>query len=150
LAVAIGVLGLYRLQETDAHEQADVLADRAAALADRAPVDRPCAAASLQDELRKAGTREQADAVADRAAALADRVLFEHPGCLARLLDELRRAGTREQADALASRLPAAGMFELFLEHNGPSDPFRFGRETDGTPATPWDWEDLDLSLVVQ
>jgi hypothetical protein len=34
-------------------------------------------------------------------------------------------------------------MFGLFLQ-KGPADQFRFGQEADGTPATPWDWEDLD------
>jgi hypothetical protein len=41
-----------------------------------------------------------------------------------------------------------AGMFELFLEQNGRAEQFRFGREADGTAATLWGWEDLDLSLV--
>ena len=67
---------------------------------------------------------------------------------VASLLDSLREAGAHEQAAALAGRLPAAGMFELFLEQKGPADQFRFGREADGTPAAPWGWEDLDLWLV--
>jgi len=41
--------------------------------------------------------------------------------------------------------MPRCGMFGLFLEQEGPADQFRFGREADGTPAAPWDWEDLDL-----
>ena len=59
-------------------------------------------------------------------------------------------AGAHEQAAALASRLPAAGMFELFLKQQGSVDQFRFGRETDGSPAAPWRWEDLNLWLVAQ
>ena len=59
------------------------------------------------------------------------------------LLDSLRAAGAHEQAAALASRLPAAGMFGLFTEQDGLADQFRFGREADGTPAAPWDLEDL-------
>jgi hypothetical protein len=39
-------------------------------------------------------------------------------------------------------------MFGLLFEQECPADQFRFGRETDGTPAAPWDWEDLDLRLV--
>jgi len=39
-------------------------------------------------------------------------------------------------------------MFGLFLEQRGSSDKSRFGREADGTPATPWGWEDLDLWLL--
>ncbi len=50
-----------------------------------------------------------------------------------------------EQATALTNRLPTAGMFGLFLEQKGLAERFRFGREADGTPAAPWDWDDLDL-----
>jgi len=60
---------------------------------------------------------------------------------VAELLGSLRKAGAHEQA----ARLTAAGLFELFLGQNGPADQFRFGRETDGTPAVPWGWEDLHL-----
>ena len=63
------------------------------------------------------------------------------------LLASLRETGAHEQAAALAARLPAAGMFGLFLELQGPADQLRFGREADGTPAAPWGWEDLDLWL---
>ena len=67
---------------------------------------------------------------------------------MAALLDSLRQAGAHDQAAALIGRLPAIGMFRLFLEQQGLADQFRFGREADGTPATPWGWEDLDLWLV--
>jgi len=59
---------------------------------------------------------------------------------VARLLGSLREAGADEQAAAL----PAAGMFGFFLEQEGFADRFRSGQEADGTPAAPWDWEDLD------
>ena len=98
--------------------------------------------AFLLDRLRKAGAHEQAAALAARAAAHAP---LDNPRGVASLLGRLREAGAHEQAAALAARLPAAGMFGLFLEQEGPADQFRFGREADGTPATPWGWEDLDL-----
>jgi hypothetical protein len=60
------------------------------------------------------------------------------------LLDSLRAAGAGEQAAALAGRLPAAGMFELFLEQEDCADQFRFGWEPGASPAAPWDWDDLD------
>jgi hypothetical protein len=66
---------------------------------------------------------------------------------VARLLGTLRGMGAHEQATALAGRLSAVGQFGLFLEQNGLADQFRFGREADGTRATPWGWEDLDLWL---
>jgi hypothetical protein len=34
-------------------------------------------------------------------------------------------------------------MFELFLKRQDRQDRFRFGREADGSPAEPWDWDDL-------
>jgi len=92
---------------------------------------------------REAGADDQAAAPASRAAA------HDYPGDVASLLRSLREAGAREQAATLAGRLPAAGLFRLFLERNGLADQFRFGRETDGTPAAPWGWEDLDLWLVL-
>jgi len=99
--------------------------------------------AFLLDRLREAGADDQAAAPASRAAA------HDYPGDVASLLRSLREAGAREQAATLAGRLPAAGLFRLFLERNGLADQFRFGRETDGTPAAPWGWEDLDLWLVL-
>ena len=110
-----------------------------------APLDDPGGVAGLLDSLREAGADEQAAALAARAAAHA---ALDDPDAVASLLDSLREAGAHEQAAALAGRLPAAGMFGLFLEQQGPADQFRFGREADGTPAAPWGWEDLDLWLV--
>jgi hypothetical protein len=92
--------------------------------------------------LRLAGARQQAAALADRAAA---HVAVDAPAAVAALLDTLRLAGARQQAAALAERLPAAGMFELFLDWCGRADQFHFGREADGSPSAPWAWEDLDL-----
>jgi hypothetical protein len=60
------------------------------------------------------------------------------------LLSALLYCRRREITDALANRLPGAGMFKLFREQGGRQDQFRFGREADGSPAKPWDWEDLD------
>jgi len=72
------------------------------------------------------------------------RVSLDDPGGVAALLGGLREAGADEQAAALAARLPTAGMFRLFLKQDGHADRFRFGRDPDGTPATPWRWDDLD------
>lgn len=72
------------------------------------------------------------------------------PRGVASLLGELREAGAEQQTATLLARLPAAGMFGLFLEQEGRPDQFRFGREPDGTPAAPWDWDDLDLRLAPQ
>jgi hypothetical protein len=69
---------------------------------------------------------------------------------VAPLLESLRRAAADEQATTLASWLPAVGMFKLFLEQQGSVDQFRFGPDTDGTPAALWAWEDLNLWLVLR
>jgi hypothetical protein len=66
------------------------------------------------------------------------------PPSLKSLLESLQEAGAREQATALAERLSGAGKFDLFRQRQGHRDRFRFGREADGRPAEPWDWEDLD------
>ena len=74
----------------------------------------------------------------------AARVPLDDPAAVASLLDRLREAGVQEQVAALAGRLPGAGMFELFREQEDRQHRFRFGRESDGSPAGPWGWEDLD------
>ena len=98
--------------------------------------------ASLLDALRKADAQAQVTALAARAAGQAP-LDDNNPYAVRFLLDSLQKAGAHEQAAALASRLPAAGMFGLFTEQDGLADQFRFGREADGTPAAPWDLEDL-------
>ena len=133
---------LTSLRLAGAHEQAATLADRAAA---HATLDDPGGVAFLLDRLRRAGAHEQAATLADRAAAHAT---LDDPRGVARLLTSLRDAGAHEQAATLVGRLPDVGLFRLFLEQNGFADQFRFGREADGTPATPWGWEDLDLRLA--
>jgi hypothetical protein len=123
----------HELREAGAHEQVTVLAGRAAA---HLPLDSPADVAALLDSLREAGASELVAALLGRDPAA--HVRLDYPGGLAALLDSLREAGAHKQATALAERLPAVGMFTLFLEQYGLADQFRFGREVDGTPATPW------------
>jgi hypothetical protein len=111
----------------------------------------PHGLAALLGSLRKAGAHEQVTALLRRDPAAHVRLddldnldNLDGSAEVAALLDSLREAGAHEQATALAGRLPAAGQFKLFLKQNGLADQFRFGREADGTPATPWGWEDLD------
>ena len=103
-------------------------------------LDNPDAVAWLLGRLREAGTQEQVTALLHRDPAA--HVSLDNPRAVAGLLGRLREAGTQEQITALADRLPAAGMFSLFEAYNGTR--FRFGREPDGRPAEPWDWDDLD------
>jgi hypothetical protein len=99
--------------------------------------------ATLLGRPRQAGVRAQAAALADRAAA---HVPLDDPWGVAELLDSLREACAQAQAAALADRLPGAGLFKLFREQESRRDQFQFGRETDGSPAGPWDgkiWTDI-------
>jgi hypothetical protein len=83
-----------------------------------------------------------------QAAALLARdpaahVPLDNPRGVAFLLDSIREAGAVQQAKTLTDRLPAEGWFGLFRVLPGHSKRYRFGREVDGSPAPPWDWDDL-------
>lgn len=66
------------------------------------------------------------------------------PGAVASLLRELREAGAQHQVEGLVDRLPATGMAAAFLEQQGHWNGPDLGGETDGSPARPRGWEDLD------
>jgi hypothetical protein len=131
---------LSRLQAAGAQEQAAALLRRDPAA--HVSLGDPGGVAELLSSLRAAGARQQAAALLARDPAA--HVSLDDLFAVAELLDGLRAAGAQEQAAALAHRLPGAGMFELFREQEEHQDRFRFGRETDGSPAGPWGWEDLD------
>ncbi|WP_242890940.1 hypothetical protein [Actinomadura litoris] len=59
------------------------------------------------------------------------------------LVRRLAKVGANDQAAALLQRLPAAGRFHTWKDLIVNPERFRFGREHDGTPAAPWDWNDL-------
>jgi hypothetical protein len=105
--------------------------------------------ARLLKILLKAGAYDQITMLLRRDPAA--RVSLDYPRLqvwpppLKILLEGLQEAGAREQVAALVERLPGAGMFHLFREQEDHRNRFRFGRETDGRPAEPWDWDDLDL-----
>ena len=129
---------LYRLWGAGLQEQATVLAERAAV---HAALKDPRGVAELLGRLQAAGLQEQATALAERAA---HHAALDNPRGVAQLLGRLRAADLQEQVAALTNRLSVAGMFELFCEVQGRQHQFRYGRRPDGTPAEPWDWEDLD------
>ena len=111
-----------------------------------APLDNPDAVSYLLERLREAGAHEQAAALLARDPTA--HATLDSRDDVASLLNSLRKAGADDQAAALVERLPAAGMFYLFRDQEDHRNRFRFGRETDGRPAEPWGWEDLDLWLV--
>ena len=130
---------LDELLRADAEGQVEALLRRDPAA--RVCLDDPGALTSLLVKLGEAGANEQVTALADRAAT---RMPLDDPYAIADLLESMPWAGAGKQATALVARLPEAGMFDLFCSHQDRQDRFRFGREPDGAPATPWSWEDLD------
>ena len=137
---------LETLREADAQGQIAALLHRDPAA--HVSLDDPRAVAELLDSLRKADAQEQVTALLQRDPAAHVSLDSPRAGLIPRavlmLLSSLQEAGAAEQATALADRLPGAGMFELFRGQEGRQDRFPFGREANGSPAGPWDWEDLD------
>jgi hypothetical protein len=134
------------LWRTVAKEQVTTLLRRDPAA--HVPLDNPDAVAALLKIFLKAGAHDQIAALLRRDPAarvsLDDPPVKVWPPPLKSLLEGLQEAGAREQATALAERLPGAGLFDLFCQQQDRRDRFRFGRENDGKPAEPWDWDDLD------
>jgi len=128
------------LRETEAvRQQAAVLLDRDPAA--HASLDDPSGIAYLLGALRRAGAEQQAAALGSRAAAHAS---FDDPYGVSRLLDALREAGAEQQAGTLVDRLSAEGLFRLLCEQPGHVGQYRFGRESVGSAARSWGWDDLD------
>ena len=127
------------LRKADTEGQVAVLAARAVA---DAHLDNPYEVARLLNALRGADADEQVAALIARDPAAV--VALDNPDGVARLLAALRKAGIEKQARTLLNRLPAEGWFGDFLEHANHRMRYRFGRESDGSPAAPWGWDDLD------
>ena len=133
------------LREAGAQDQVTALLARDPAA--HVDLGDPAAVASLLDSLREAGAQDQVTALADRAAALPpldDPAAASITGALEKLLDSLRRAGAEKQATLLVDRLPGEGLFNLFCAQGNHQALYRFGRNPDGSPAEPWDWDDLN------
>jgi hypothetical protein len=131
------------LQNTGAHEQATALLARDPAA--HANLSDPTGVATLLDSLREAGAHEQAAALLARRpflrAAEADRDR--------RNMRALRKAMQEQNrlARALTLITWSGGSREKLLDilqERRPGDRFHFGRESDGSPAPPWRWDDLD------
>jgi hypothetical protein len=122
--------------------------DQAADLIARDPgnhaaLDNPYGIAALLDMLLEVGAEDQAATLIARDPA--NHAALDHPNAVADLLDALRKAGAEAQVRTLVDRLPAEGMFALFCRQSDHQMRYRFGREADGSPASPWGWEDLDI-----
>ena len=120
-------------------EQVSVLLAREPAA--HAALDDPSAVIELLGALRGVGAEEQVAVLAGRLAAHAS---FDNPSAPVLLLEILRRVGTEEQFGAFVHRLIAEGRFDLFRQEADYHARYRFGRESDGSPAPVWGWQDLD------
>ena len=133
------VAGLLRaLQRAGARAQAATLANRAAV---SVSFDDPISVAALVDAMHKAGAGEQLSTLLRRNPAA--HVTLTNGYRALRLLERLQKVGAHEQVGILTDRLRDEGSFDIWLAE-GHQERFRFGREADGSPAKPWDWEDLD------
>jgi uncharacterized protein YidB (DUF937 family) len=126
------------LREAGADEQVATLLARDPAA--HASLDNSYFVARLLHSLLEAGASEQVATLLARDPA-AHASLDNALGGFS-LRGALWEAGADEQAATLAVRLQSASVF-LHGEEQGDTDRFRFGREADGTPAAPWDWDDL-------
>lgn len=95
----------------------------------------------LIDELRDLGQKRQATQLAERVAMHATPVQSDG---VDQLLQQLSEMGADDLIAALTQRLIAWGFYYLVSRKRvGNQGRFRFGREPDGTAATPWTWDDL-------
>jgi hypothetical protein len=128
---------LHALNQANAKTQASMLASRAATAA---PLDDAGAVAMLLKTMRDAGADEQVDALLDRSPAA--HASLDHPYYASRLLEALQQVNARQQVSIVMDRLPGEGSFEIWIQE-GHIERFHFGREADGSPAQPWNWDDL-------
>lgn len=104
--------------------------------------------ARLLDELRGAGAGEAVRVLLARDPAGQTRVDADQTlgggrrRTVARLLGALRAAGADDAVRHLATRAADAGLFGLFGDaYPEEAAGFRFGREPDGAPSSPWTWQ---------
>lgn len=128
------------LREAGAVEQVDALLARNPAA--HVTLHNPDAAGRLLFSMQAVGASEQAKALAARAAAHC--VLSGTADQVGLLLKGMREVGASAQANTLADRLIPEGRFDLFRKLVDYQMRYRFGRKSDGTPASPWSSSDLD------
>lgn len=111
--------------------------------AGRAELIDPRGVARLLDSLREARADEQVAALLARDPA--KHVLLGNGGGSS-LVWALSNVAAKAEAESLNALLPDAGEFSEFCYFQYGDDPghaYRYGREADGSPASPWGWADL-------
>lgn len=129
---------LEALDTAGATDQRNALAARAAG---QVGLYFPEAIAELLQVLHTLDATVPLAVLAERAAT---QVIPDNSSDARILIEQLTDVGAVGHADALANLLPALGMFDVFLNHRDHSRRFQFGRESDGSPAASWSWNDLD------
>ncbi|MEV6641104.1 hypothetical protein [Amycolatopsis sp. NPDC051371] len=114
----------------------------AAALAGRIIAEIPDheTAASLVYELNDIGAADLVRKVVARVDRLPLGKLGRYSPSLVRALETVEAV---EERAALMNLFPAVGAFSWFKQWDDHADRFRFGREPDGRPTSPWGWDDL-------
>jgi hypothetical protein len=140
LWVAAQLLGVLRAAGADDAVHALLAREPAG----HAPLDNPGATAELLRELRAAGADDAVHALLarDPAAQISFRNLV--PDDFKALQEALLEAGADDAAHVLAARAANAGLFQVFFHQADPDETvtYRFGRELDGTPSQPWNWQE--------
>ncbi|MGW1743477.1 hypothetical protein ACWCPQ_32270 [Nocardia sp. NPDC001965] len=128
---------LVSLRGLELTEYATRIAERATTETD---LDYPKGVAKLLVALWNLELTEHATRIVNRATT----EIEESTESAVTLLRSLQNLGLVEQAATLVHRLPGAAMFSQFLDCIDDPEIFRFGRDSDGRPADPWSWSDLD------
>jgi hypothetical protein len=132
----VGLL-LWLLWRASAAHAVAALAVRAAA---DASVDNPADVAVLLQVLCEARAGDAVTTLALRAAA---HTRLDFSLEVPNLLQALRNAEVSDAVAVLADRAANAGLFDVFLvAHVAETPGFVFGREPDGSPSHPWQWQE--------
>jgi hypothetical protein len=136
-----GILGalLSAMQYAGAEKQVAALLARDPAA--HATLEHGEGVALLLAALREADAEQQVARLLARDPAA--HAAFGRDDDIFRLLDALQEAGAERQIGTLLERLPTEGWFDLFRRHFDHEMRYKFGRELDGSPASPWGWDDL-------
>ena len=137
VAVAVVLAGL---KAAKADEQISVLIARDPA--SHASINGAMEIGWLLGALRSVGATEQVASLLARDPA--SHSGLDNPIGTEMLLDALNRTAAQEQVKILKDRISQLADLRANEENSGPTGEFRYGLQSDGNPASPWDWDALD------
>ncbi|MEV0668515.1 hypothetical protein ACIBI3_43925 [Actinomadura luteofluorescens] len=118
-------------------------ADQVAALVQRAAqaaLDNPPGVVTVLKVVQATEADDQVAALGGRAAA---KLVLGCPHEAAEILAMTARGGSDRAGRRASRRLSAAGLFAQFVATSDRRGRFRFGRDSDGSAAASWSWENL-------